>query len=128
LPHSNTCSCPWAGIYIDNGLGGIETDHNVVWASFPGIFLHGEPKEPSIRDRIDYNTVRPGSQSIWLMNLAGFKGTEVSHNRIPSPIATDGSSKHLPQTDNSRTAPGAGTIGRPGCSFAGCTPAGALPQ
>ncbi|HTA38950.1 MAG TPA: right-handed parallel beta-helix repeat-containing protein [Candidatus Acidoferrales bacterium] len=128
LPHSNTCGCPWGGIYIDNGLGGIETDHNVVWASYPGIFLHGEPREPSIRDRVDYNTVLPGSQSIWLLNLAGYRGTEASHNRIPTPIATDDSSKQLPQTDNSRTAPGAGAIGQPGCSFAGCTPPGALPR
>jgi hypothetical protein len=127
LPHSNTCQCPWGGIYIDNGLGGIETDHNVVWASYPGIYIHGEAKLPSIGDRIDYNTVKPGSQSIVLQNLAGFHGTEVSNNRIASPVVTDSTSKNVPQTNNSRTAPGAGSIGQPGCSLAGCTPPGALP-
>jgi Right handed beta helix region len=125
-PLSNTCPCPWGGIYIDNGLGGIETDHNVVWASFPGIFIHGEPHEPSIDDRIDYNTVKPGKQTIWVLNLAGFLGTEVSNNRITRSVVTDATSKRVPQTNNGPNAPGAGAIGQPGCSFAGCTPPGAL--
>ena len=122
VPPSNTCPCPWGGIYIDNGLGGIETDHNVVWASYPGIFVHGEPHEPSLDDRIDNNTIHDtGTRSIWLLNLAGFKGTEASNNRIATPIETDASSKNVLLTNNSSTAPGAGPIGHPGCSFAGCS-------
>jgi hypothetical protein len=127
LPRSNTCHCPWGGIYIDNGLGGIETDHNVIWASYPGIYLHGAPKRPSKNVHIDFNTIDPGSQSIWLQNLAGFEGTEVSNNRIASPIVTDATSKNIPQTGNSRNAPGAGAIAQPGCSFAACLPPRALP-
>jgi hypothetical protein len=127
LPHSNTCDCPWGGVYIDNGLGGIEVDRNVIWDSIPGIYLHGEPNRPSKRVHIDFNTIdRPHAQTIWLQNLAGFEGTEVSNNRISTPVVTDATSKNVPQSNNSPSGPGAGSIAQPGCSLAGCTPPGAL--
>jgi hypothetical protein len=121
LPHSNGCTCPWGGVYIDNGLGGITVDHNVLWRSWPGIFLHGQSGHPSRNVHIDDNTMtRHDEASIWLLNLSGFAGTEVSGNRIATPMQLDATSRGVPRTNNSPNAPGAGSIGRPGCSFTGC--------
>jgi hypothetical protein len=122
VPPSNTCGCPWGGVYIDSGGSGAVIDHNVIWHSFPGIYLHGGvPRWASENDRVNYNTLPDKTNpSIWVNALYGFAGTELSNNRIATPIDLDGTSKNVPQTNNGPDAPGAGPIPRPGCSFAGC--------
>jgi len=121
LPASNTCACPWGGIYIDNGMGGVTIDHNVVWDAGIGIYLHGQARYPSDNVSIDNNTlIRHDDPTIALQNLAGYAGTSVSNNRVETPVVTDSTSTGVPQTNNSKNAPGAGSIGLTGCSFAGC--------
>jgi Right handed beta helix region len=122
VPPSNTCGCPWGGVYIDSGGSGAAIDHNIIWHSYPGIYLHGGVRGwASKNDRVDYNTLPDKKNpSIWVNALYGFAGTELSNNRIATPIDLDGSSKNVPQTNNGPNAPGAGSIARPGCSFAGC--------
>ncbi len=41
-PGSSTAPHPYAGLYYDNGLGGVQASNNYVWASVPDLYLHGD--------------------------------------------------------------------------------------
>jgi hypothetical protein len=126
VPPSNTCPCPWGGIYIDGGAVGATIDHNVVWHSYPGIFLHGGLSfQASRHDHVNDNTLPdPRQPSIWLLALDGYAGSEAENNRIATPVSLDKTTRDFPQKNNGPHAPGAGTFPQPGCSLPGCSSAG----
>jgi hypothetical protein len=101
-------------------------DHNVVWESFPNIEDEGSAGDI----HIDFNTVLDRDLPSMVLACTKCKNSEASNNRIYTPITerTGGSYFGFPiLKNNTSTAPGAGAIGSPGCSFASCRVRGYSP-
>ena len=119
IPNSNTCTCPWAGIYIDSGIGGLTVSNNIVWDSYPDLTAF-----PSKNVTVSYNTLLDQTaKGVWLGCYGNcddkYPGTIVEFNQIYTNIWNRGKYE-VPQYDNSSYAPGAGTIPQPGCTITGC--------
>jgi hypothetical protein len=127
LPPSNTCKCPWAGLYIDSGMGGIKANHNVIWNSFPDMSVFPS-KEVHVNDNTLSDSGTKGSMWLGCYGTCDDKypRTGVAHNLIYVGFWNRGQ-KPVPQKDNSSTAPGAGSIPTPGCTIAGCNVGGLPP-
>lgn len=127
IPHSNTCNCPWAGMYVDSGIGGLTIDHNVIWDAYPDLTAF-----PSKDVHVSYNTLLDSNPKVMWLGCYGscddkYPHTMVNDNLLYSTIWNRGERK-VPQKDNSSTAPGAGTVPPPGCTISGCNVGSSPPK
>lgn len=101
LPPSNACSCGFAGMYIDQNVGGISVDHNIVWDSEPGINILGTEGDIHIDSNTVLGTAGP-SIVLGCFPAAndGCSSSSATNNRIYAPIDYITNPK-FPSKDNS---------------------------
>jgi len=90
LPSGPADLLPYAGVYWDNGMGGVDIYNNVIWGSFPGIFVHGshDSGQPTNDVYVHDNTVSDSPEPCDLMLTAinGAANVRVERNRISSNV------------------------------------------
>lgn len=126
IPLSNSCKCPWAGLYVDSGIGGLTISNNIVWDSYPDLTAF-----PSKDVQIGYNTLLDTTpKGVWLGCYGTcddqYPNTMVDNNLIYTNIWNRGQNQ-VPQENNNSYAPGAGQIPQPGCTIYGCNIGGSPP-
>ena len=138
FPKSSTTPHPYAGVYLDNGTGGVQLNNNQVWNSFPDIFLHGDlnaaPKgsTPHVTTNVAItNNTTPdvsGACNLQITALAQANNVIVQDNQTYfTPYLNNAPGTTFVVQNNSPTAPGVTDTFVPGCSFSGCSLGGTPP-
>ncbi len=116
---------PYAGVYWDNGMGGVDIRNNLVWESFPDIFIHGNSSadQPTQDVHIVGNTTADATSNCNLMLTAMVAAADVeaANNRVLfAPRLVNKAATGIHVVDNGPEEAGSAIAGRPGCSLAGC--------
>ena len=116
---------PHAGVYWDNGMGGVEVRNNLIWESFPGIFIHGNSSadQPTQDVLVEGNTVSDTASGCNLMLTAMVAASNVQavHNRVLfGPRLVNKATSRIVVHDNGPREPGATISETPGCNLHGC--------
>ncbi len=123
---------PYAGLYYDNGIGGVTMSRNVVWNSFPDIFIHGNgtADQPTLDVTVSRNSTPDlgSSCNVQLSNIVTADAVGVAQNRVLfSPYLNNTAQDGIALGANGPSEPGAGEDREPGCGFSGCTIGGRPP-
>ena len=125
-PGSSMAPHPYAGLYYDNGLGGVQASNNYVWASVPELYLHGDlygSQRPTSNVDFSNNSVpdATGQCSIKVSALATAANVTLVNNQVYfQPYINNQPGTMLTLQNNSPGALGVTDNFVPGCSFAGC--------
>lgn len=121
---------PWAAFYWDNGSGGINFSNNVVWGSFPEIFINGVTTGSSNDITVSNNTDDDSTSgcNLWLSaTINSATNFNVTANQIYFQINNRATAPGINVMDNLPSAAGAHAISGIGCSFYGCDKGGIPP-
>lgn len=124
-PGGQTKLPPYAGIYWDNGMGGVDIRNNLVWESFPDIFIHGNSSadQPTKDVHIVGNTTTDIASecNLMLTAMVTAQDVEAARNRtLFAPRLVNRAASGINVADNGPQQPGATILGRPGCTLTGC--------